>query len=259
MATSDDFRRLTAPFDPARVSWRVGSTNKDKTRGMALAYIDARDVMDRLDDVCGPEGWQCRYPHAEGKTVCEIGIRVNDEWVWKADGAGDTDVEAEKGALSDAFKRAAVRWGIGRYLYDIASPWVTIEPHGRSYTIADSEKLRLAKLLPTAAASASGPRLAPPPAEPDNAALDEQAMVSDLVEQMQRVSTVVALDALRKDADFVSTVRRLSKEGLNSITIAGRERRAQLEARMKSGALGDKLAESVREARSASDNVLMAG
>ena len=66
MATSDDFRRLTAPFDPARVSWRVGSTNKDKTRGMALAYIDARDVMDRLDDVCGPEGWQRRYPHAEG-------------------------------------------------------------------------------------------------------------------------------------------------------------------------------------------------
>ena len=95
------------------------------------------------------------------------------------------------------------------------------------------------------------------PAEPDNAALDEQAMVADLIEQMQRVSTVVALDALRKDADFVSTVRRLSKEGLNSITIAGRERRAQLEARMKPG-LGDKLAASVKDARS-DDSVLMAG
>ncbi len=116
-----DFAALTAPFPADAVSWRVGTSNKKTiaretknpqakaTKGMALAYIDARDVMDRLDDVCGPGGWQCRYPHANGKTVCEIGIQVGDQWVWKADGAGDTDHEAEKGALSDAFKRAAVR------------------------------------------------------------------------------------------------------------------------------------------------------
>src|SRR5690606_21618622 len=125
---TDIFRALAAPFPPDRVSWRVGSTTSDKSRGMALAYIDARDVMDRLDEVVGPGNWQCRYPHANGKTVCEIGINVAagmaqvvdghastvERWVWKADGAGDTDVEAEKGAGSDAFKRAAVRWGIGR-------------------------------------------------------------------------------------------------------------------------------------------------
>lgn len=142
-----DFAALRAPFTPEQVSWRVGATNADKTRGLALAYIDARVVYDRLDAVCGPGGWQCRYPHAEAKTVCEIGILVANEWIWKANGAGDSQQEAEKGALSDALKRAAVAWGIGRYLYDLASPWVEIEQRGKSYVIKDSEYPRLAKLL----------------------------------------------------------------------------------------------------------------
>lgn len=142
-----DFARLAAPFPPEQVSWRVGSTTQDKTKGMALAYIDSRDVMQRLDEVCGPAGWQCVYPHVAGKTVCNIGIKVGDEWVWKADGAGDTDVEAEKGALSDAFKRAAVKWGIGRYLYDIDSPWVKLKAAGRSYVIDDEDRPRLLRAL----------------------------------------------------------------------------------------------------------------
>lgn len=126
------FDQLKAEFPREAISWRAQTVTKDGTKAMALAYIDARDVMQRLDDVVGPDGWQCRYPHANGKTVCEIGIRVRDEWIWKADGAGDTDIEAEKGALSDAFKRAAVRWGIGRYLYDLASPWVPCESYKRN-------------------------------------------------------------------------------------------------------------------------------
>ncbi|HZP77555.1 MAG TPA: Rad52/Rad22 family DNA repair protein [Pseudolabrys sp.] len=148
---SDLLQRLSAPFDPDRVSWRVGPTNGNKTKGMALAYIDARDVMARLDEACGVGGWQCSYPHANGKTVCSIGIKIGDEWIWKADGAGDTDMEAEKGALSDAFKRAAVRWSIGRYLYDMPSPWVEIEQHGKSYSIKDGELVKLARLLSHAA------------------------------------------------------------------------------------------------------------
>lgn len=144
---TDMFQRLSAPFAPDRISWRVGSTNQAKTSGMALAYIDARDVMERLDDVCGPAGWANRYPHANGKTVCEIGILCEGQWIWKADGAGDSDIEAEKGALSDAFKRSAVRWGIGRYLYDIPSPWVEIEQRGRSSIIKEDEHKKLETLL----------------------------------------------------------------------------------------------------------------
>jgi hypothetical protein len=138
---------LSAPFPPEMVDWRVGSTNGDKTKGMALAYIDARTVMERLDMTCGPDGWQCNYtPGVNGSIICNIGIRFPDGWIWKADGAGATDVEGEKGALSDAFKRAAVRFGIGRYLYEMSSPWVELEPMGRSQKIKDAERKKLDKL-----------------------------------------------------------------------------------------------------------------
>lgn len=163
-----DLSKLSAPFDPRKISWRVGSTTQDKKRGMALAYIDARDVMERLDEVCGLAGWQCSYPHADGKkTVCSIGIKIGDEWIWKADGAGDSDVEAEKGALSDAFKRAAVKWGVGRYLYDVEAPWVELEAAGRSFKIADKEYDRLARILGGAKPQQSAPQ--PEPTQAPNA------------------------------------------------------------------------------------------
>lgn len=142
-----DFEALRAPFVPQEIEWRVGATNRDKTKGLALAYMNARVVMDRLDKVCGPAGWQDRYPHVGGKTCCEIGLKIGDEWVWKSDGAGDTDYEADKGAFSDAFKRAAVRWGIGRYLYALQSPWVQIEQRGKSYVIKSGEYGQLNQLI----------------------------------------------------------------------------------------------------------------
>ncbi len=122
------FTDLAKPFPASAISWRAQTMKADGSAALALAYIDARDVMNRLDDVCGPEGWQCDYPHAGSKTICRIGIKVGDEWIWKANGAGDTDVEAEKGATSDAFKRAAVLWKIGRYLYDVEAVWADCEP-----------------------------------------------------------------------------------------------------------------------------------
>lgn len=124
-----DLNKLKEPFPKSQVSWRAQTVTNDGTKAMALGYIDARDVMERLDEVCGSANWQKRYSHADKKTVCEIGIRIDGEWVWKADGAGDSDVEAEKGAMSDAFKRAAVVWGIGRYLYDLETPWVPCESY----------------------------------------------------------------------------------------------------------------------------------
>lgn len=156
-----DWKALAAPFPPDAVSWRVGSVTRDKTRGMALAFLDARDVMNRLDDVLGPAGWQCRYSHADDKkTVCDIAVKVDGEWVWKADGAGETDIEAEKGSLSSAFKRAAVRWGIGRYLYDLPSPWVELKD---GKFIPEHEMPKLRALLAKDARQATGPS-APPPA-----------------------------------------------------------------------------------------------
>lgn len=118
------FEKLSAEFPRDAVSWRAQSVTKNGDKAMALAYIDARDVMERLDEVCGPDGWQDRYEFSGARTICYLSIRVGNEWITKADGAGDTAVEAEKGAISDAFKRAAVKWGIGRYLYALDAPWV---------------------------------------------------------------------------------------------------------------------------------------
>jgi hypothetical protein len=83
--------------------------------------------MDRLDTICGPQNWQCRHVNAgNGTTCCEIAIRFDGEWIWKSDGAGQTDYEGEKGQYSDAFKRAAVKFGIGRYLYDCKTGWIDL-------------------------------------------------------------------------------------------------------------------------------------
>lgn len=154
-----DLSKLKEPFPPEKISWRVGSTTQAKDKGMALAYIDPRDVMGRLDEVCGPENWQALHPHANGKTSCKIGIKIDGEWIWKENGAGDTDFEADKGAFSDSFKRAAVLWGIGRYLYDTPNVWVEIEPMGKSYKIANPKDARLIGALEKAAAIQRGEKV----------------------------------------------------------------------------------------------------
>tara|TARA_R110000803_G_scaffold40368_3_gene87032 strand:- start:196 stop:591 length:396 start_codon:yes stop_codon:yes gene_type:complete len=101
---------LKEPFNPKTLSWR-------KQGGADLAYLNARDVMKRLDDVVGIENWQDRYEECSGRIICYISIRVEGEWVTKSDGSGDTKIEGDKGGISGAFKRSAVRWGVGRYLY----------------------------------------------------------------------------------------------------------------------------------------------
>lgn len=142
-----NLKNLHAPFPPNEIEWRVGSTTADKASGLALAYLTARNVMERLDEVCGVENWQDRYEFHGKRTICYLSIRVAGEWITKADGAGDSDVEAEKGAISDALKRAAVKWGIGRYLYSLDNIWVETEPAGRSARIKKPEFRKLEKML----------------------------------------------------------------------------------------------------------------
>lgn len=134
---SELIEKLKMPFDPKVIHWRVGATTKDKTKGIALAYLNSRDVMKRLDDVCGSD-WQNRYPY-EG--CCEIGIKVDGEWLWRSNGAGETDIEGEKGQYSDAFKRAAVNWGIGRYLYYLPNVWVPLKQQGSTHVLAEQPLL----------------------------------------------------------------------------------------------------------------------
>ena len=132
-----DLTRLAAPFLQEDVEWKPGATTRDKTKGLAMAYISSRAVQDRLDEVCGPDGWRNEFRQApEGGVLCGISIRVvredgTPEWITKWDGAENTDVEAVKGGLSGAMKRAAVQWGIGRYLYRMPQQWVRLDERGR--------------------------------------------------------------------------------------------------------------------------------
>jgi hypothetical protein len=147
--TADElFAALSEPFPSEDIEWRVGPTNAkskkadDPAKGQPLLYINARTVMDRLDAVCGLDGWQCNYTVGlNGSMICNIGVKMPDgSWVWKADAAGETDMEGEKGAASDALKRAAVRFGVGRYLYEIKHPWIELDDKFR-LTNAAREKL----------------------------------------------------------------------------------------------------------------------
>jgi len=133
---------LKAPFDEKDIEWRAGKTNAEKTKAMAFAYITSRAVMNRLDAAVGAENWQDDYkPGADGGVLCGISIRCGEQWVTKWDGADNSEFEAVKGGLSDAFKRAAVKWGIGRYLYDVPSQWVGCEQKGKSIVLTTNPKL----------------------------------------------------------------------------------------------------------------------
>jgi hypothetical protein len=95
--------------------WRVQSANEWGAN--CVAYIDARDVQDLLDETIEAGKWQCKYEEHKGNLFCSIGIKIGEEWVWRSDCGTESQVEKQKGEASDAFKRAAVMWGVGRFLY----------------------------------------------------------------------------------------------------------------------------------------------
>lgn len=135
---SDIQQQLLEPFDVTEVKFRP--TNVKGNRAMALAYIDARLVMDRLDDVVGWDNWQDEYTllKDDGTSVlCTLRVRINGEWITKTDIGGISEQPDEgdrnKAAISDALKRAAVKFGIGRYLYRLPTTWADYDAQKRQF------------------------------------------------------------------------------------------------------------------------------
>ena len=147
---ADVLKELKKPFDPKDVEWRIQKKSKDGTKGMAMAYIDARAIANRLDELTERnliDGWSVDYRPIDMGTVkrqrrgfdteepikgfiCSITLYTGGEKYTREDGANLTDFEAFKGGLSGAFKRAASAWGIGRYLYDLPVTWAPIDNWG---------------------------------------------------------------------------------------------------------------------------------
>jgi hypothetical protein len=137
---------LAEPFDPREVRFKPAVVSGN--RAMAIAYVDARVIQDRLDDVLGVAGWQDEYDCLpDGGVVCRLRLRLGDQWITKMDVGSPSEQPDEgdrrKASFSDALKRAAVKFGIGRYLYRLPSQWVDYDPQKRQFA-------RTPKLPPSA-------------------------------------------------------------------------------------------------------------
>ena len=119
---------LTAPILPNEVEWRIQSqTSTGKL--IVVPYINNRCVMTRFDAAFGPENWTSEFREIANGFICRLTVTINDREVYREDGASKTNIEPEKGGISDAMKRAAVQFGLGRCLYDY--PRVFIECEGK--------------------------------------------------------------------------------------------------------------------------------
>jgi len=134
----EDMAKLKEPFPETDLEWRLQSCGEKNGKfwGKALAYITSRAVQDRLDEVCGPDGWQIAIRREGDAYLCTLSIRVTHEdgtteFISRTDGADATDIEPVKGGISGAVKRVAVQFGIGRYLYNLKDGWAVICDDGQ--------------------------------------------------------------------------------------------------------------------------------
>jgi len=124
-------RRLADPFHPDEIHFKPQAVKGN--RALVITYVDARAVMDRLDQVFGVDGWQDAYVNlATGSVQCTLRVRINGSWIEKSDVGSQSDQPDDgdklKAAFSDALKRCAVKLGIGRYLYSLPKQWVDYDP-----------------------------------------------------------------------------------------------------------------------------------
>jgi hypothetical protein len=161
------FEEFGKPFPASDVCWRLQYVNEQQKQGIAVPYLNARAIADRLDAVVGQNRWKDSYTpwhdcvvnkKTKASQLCTISIYDEElgQWIEKTDGAEDSDIEPVKGGLSDAFKRAAVKWNIGRYLYGLSTVWVNAEARGNSFVIPDSENAKLEKAYNDAVAKMFG-------------------------------------------------------------------------------------------------------
>lgn len=104
-----------------------------------LLYQDARVGMNLLDEVVGREDWSCSYTEQCGLLFCSIGIysKEHNAFIYKSDCGSEGNFEKEKALSSDAFKRACVRWGIGRSLY--TAPKIRVPISNATFYVSEIE------------------------------------------------------------------------------------------------------------------------
>ncbi len=146
--TREMLEQLRKPFPASKISFKVQTKPSEKGNALVVAYLDARDVMERLDEVAGPD-WSDRYERIEGGQGLMCYLTIGG--VTRADVGDDTNEnEPAKSAVSDAFKRAAVKFGVGRFLYDLPRMWAQVKPAGKTFVLADGELEKLQRQVDAA-------------------------------------------------------------------------------------------------------------
>lgn len=136
-ATNPIITALAAPFGESEVKFKPQVVRGN--RALALAYVDVRAIMDRLDSVLGVENWQDHYELLPDNSVmCRLRIRLDDRWITKTDVGSPSEQpdggDRLKAAFSDALKRAAVKFGIGRYLYRLPQQWADYDATRKQFS-----------------------------------------------------------------------------------------------------------------------------
>lgn len=198
----DIWAELREPFPASEVKWRSQA-------GRNLAYIDARSVQIRLDKVVGPPSWKAEFiDWGENGIICKLSIwcAEAEAWVTKQDGADRTQFEAEKGGISDSFKRAAVMWGVGRYLYDLPTDAGRNLP---DWALPESEKGK------PAAKPKDAPKAEPQQeATPDNGK-GEDSRVADLATVIEGAQS--RSDLTRIKAEIVAARREVGESAYSEL------------------------------------------
>lgn len=135
----DIHEKLCKPFPLRLIEVKPGATTKDKTRALALSYVDARAYQTRLDRLAGVEGWSVAYqPLGERAILCRLTILgITKEDVGETSDAGDPN--AWTSATMQAFKRACACFGLGRYLYSLPSVWADYDQQKK--VVVDAEQV----------------------------------------------------------------------------------------------------------------------
>jgi hypothetical protein len=135
-------KQLALPFAPSAITWKPGATTKEGTKCLAMAYADLRAYQERLDDLCGLD-WCIEYqPWGDNRIIARLTI----QGITRASSGemSSQDIKNEMGgtvAEAQAFKRAAAMFGLGRYLYELPSPWVEFDPQRKRITEAGQKEL----------------------------------------------------------------------------------------------------------------------
>lgn len=134
---ADVWARLSAPLPADSIFWRQDGkpiAREEKFFARFVAYVEANTVRERLDTVV-PGEWDLTLTPLPtlmsddpGETSCSFKARLQVLGVVREDVGMGRDY---KQAATDAFKRAAVRFGIAHELYSYGTNWVELDGDGK--------------------------------------------------------------------------------------------------------------------------------